>query len=484
MTHNDMTKFKDDKYAEDDEYDMFIGRERELAAIQTDYGRGRFGFFVLYGRRRVGKTAILKQFIRGRRAVYFEALESNAPTNLAKFRSRIPPQYLAGADAARVPTLSELLQAVLAMSAEQRTVLVIDEFPYMEEAIPDAAGILKDFIDEHQGSSDLYLVLCGSSMRIMLNDVLGGASPLYGRKTGQLRVEPLPFRDCGPFLPGYTERERLAIYGMVGGIPLYLLRFTAGQPLAESIQAAFLWPSEGLAGEPASLLRQEMKEPRTYAGILAAMARGKYRVAEIADASGLLSNATVARLADLEVLGIVQRVTPPFAVSARQTGYVICDQLFAFCAAFLQLPDRPTSAEEAAAVAQAVAAALPQYLGKVFEEVCRQYVRQHYLYLTAGRWWGTDPATKRTEEIDIVACNPYGPARPVLFGECKCRSAPVGTEVLAELRRKAALVKGAGPDRRFLLCSCSGFTDELKAACPADTELVTLAAMAAAGLVP
>ena len=443
---------------------MFVGREREMSALEKEYGRPGFRMTVVYGRRRVGKTELLRQFIRGRRGIYLGAVQGRGRTE-SKLAKLIPERYLPSEDR----SLESLIRAVVQMSEEGRIILVIDEFPYLANSDRSVPSRLQNLIDDELRDADMMLILCGSSMGAMRDGVLGSKSPLYGRKTSVLKVEPFDYLTSAEMLSGFTDDEKLRIYSMVGGIPMYLALFDPSKTLEENIAANFLNPSSILLEEPASLIRQEMRDPDTYAAILSAMAAGRFRLSEIASAAHMETSAVSNRLSELRFLGIAEKVAP-FGEGDRRAGYEISDNLFRFHYAMVEGYDLPLDEGEERASLARITRGMDRFLGKTFEDVCRRYCRLRMGCTEVGRWWGPDPRTRTVEEIDIVGADANQEDPPLLFGECKFTSRKVGMEVMDILIRRSELVRCGS--RRYVLFSRSGFEDPLREY--AEREGVTL----------
>lgn len=223
---------------------MLVGRDVELEALERRYDSGTFEFLPVYGRRRVGKTALLKEFARSRNSVFFTAKPGSMSNNLRRLARAITGRGTGAMDA------EDVLQLVLERSVDERFLLIIDEYPNMIDRNNSFSGELQTFIDDHKDEMKLFLVLCGSSISMMEHEVLGYKSPLYGRRTGSLRLEPLPFVEARKLLTGFSDEDQMRIYAMVGGIPLYLQKFSPSMSLRDNIVNGFLAIDAYFADEP------------------------------------------------------------------------------------------------------------------------------------------------------------------------------------------------------------------------------------------
>lgn len=313
---------------------MFLGRSRELDVLTELGASKRPELFVLYGRRRVGKTELLQQFCRGRRAVYFLAAQVREKDNLRAFRDALA-EGLNDPLAANVefPDWGAALAFAGERARDERLVLVLDEFPYLCEATKGLPSIVQRFWDTRAKSSQLMLVLCGSQVSFMENEVLAETSPLFGRRTGQRRLEPLRPPDALRFFDAWPLKERVAGYAMLGGMPAYLRRFDPVRSLRENTLREVLRPEGYLFDEVNFLLRAELTSPATYNSILAAVARGSEKLGDVALTVGVDSPTANKYLTTLRDLQLVEREVPltdPDPLRSRRGTYRVADRFLAF----------------------------------------------------------------------------------------------------------------------------------------------------------
>ena len=439
---------------------MFIGRERELASLDKLYNSERFEFVVLYGRRRVGKTALINRWIGSKKAIYFMGVESNAKQNLENF-SKSVIEYASGIEAdTAFASFQAALEAVFRLSEKERLILAIDEYPYVARASKSLASTLQMLIDRYRDSSRLMLILCGSSMSYMEDHVLAYKAPLYGRRTAQIKLLPFDFAETCRYFSGFSAEEKALAYGIVGGTPQYLLQINDRISIEENIKNTFLDPISPLYEEPMNLMKQEVREPAIYTAIITAIAAGASRLSEISGKVGEDTNVCAAYLKNLITLGIVEKETPYGEKASRKSIYSIGDNMFRFWYRFV--PENASFIARGAAnlVYQRIAPYLADYMGKVFEEICRQYLWKLLLsgkspiqFTSLGRWWGNDPVHKRQAEIDIMGEQDKNTA---VFAECKWTNEKTDLGVLETLTERADLF--AYREKHFFLFSKSGFT--------------------------
>lgn len=422
---------------------MFIGRERELNSLEKLYASDKFEFAVIYGKRRVGKTALINHFIRNKKAIYFMGVESNDKQNLENFSKNIL-EYGVGiqADTAFL-SFQAALEYVFQLAEKERLILAIDEYPYVARSSRSLASTLQLLIDKYKENSKLMLILCGSSMSYMEDHVLAYKAPLYGRRTAQMKMQPFDFADACRYFKNFSDEDKALIYGIVGGTPQYLLQMDDKLSIEENIKNTFLNPTSSLFEEPENLLKQEVREPALYNAIITAIATGSTRMAEISTKVGAETSVCAAYLKNLLALGLVQKETPYGEKASRKSIYAIDDNMFRFWYRFVPENYSIISRGASDIAYKRMEPHLSDYMGKVFEEICKQYLWKLLLkgqspveFGELGRWWGTDSFTHSQTEIDIMGEQDKNTA---LFGECKWTNERVDTGVLETLAKRGQL---------------------------------------------
>lgn len=459
---------------------MFLGRERELSTLERLYRSDKFEFAVIYGRRRVGKTALIGEFAKGKDTIFFTGVETNAKQNLENFSAAIL-EYSTGVPAdGSFASFQSALEYVFALAKTKRLVLVIDEYPYVARASKSLASTLQLLIDRNKDTSKLFLILCGSSMSYMEDHVLAYKAPLYGRRTAQLKIEPFDFFEACPYFAGFSDEEKALAYGIVGGTPQYLMQIDDSVSMEENIKRTHLDPASAIFEEPNNLLKQEVREPAIYNAIITAIAGGCSKMNEIATGIGEDSSICAAYLKNLTALGLLKKETPYGEKSGRKTIYSIEDNLFRFWYRYVPSNISLISRGAGDLAYRRIAPDLSRYMGGVFEEICRQYLWRLLLagkcavnFRDLGRWWGTDPKTRTQEEIDILGTDQDS----ALFGECKWTNEKVDRGVLDTLLARSNLF--SFPQKHFYLFAKTGFTAGCmeRAAALGNVSLVTLGDM-------
>ncbi|MBP3544334.1 MAG: ATP-binding protein [Lachnospiraceae bacterium] len=439
---------------------MFIGRENELKALGNRYKSDKFEFVVIYGRRRVGKTALINQFIGDKKSIYFMGVESNMKQNLENFSKSII-EFCSGVEAeTSFASFQAALEFVFQLAEKERIILVIDEYPYVARSSKSLASTLQLLIDKYKDTSKLMLILCGSSMSYMEDHVLAYKAPLYGRRTAQMKIQPFDFEESCQYLQNLSDEDKALIYGIVGGTPQYLLQMNDKLSVEENIKNTYLNPVSFLYEEPINLLKQEVREPAIYTAIITAIATGYSRMSEISTKVGEYSNVCSNYIKNLINLGIVQKETPYGEKASKKSIYSIEDNMFYFWYRFV-LDNMSIIARGASdLVYKRIEPQLSNYMGRVFEEICKQYLWKQLLagntpieFNSLGRWWGNDPIQRSQAEIDIMG---EQDADSAIFAECKWRNEMVDTDILETLIRRSRLFQYRKV--HYYLFSKSGFT--------------------------
>ncbi len=447
---------------------QFYCRTEELKKLNRRYQGDEFECIVIYGRRRVGKTALINEFCKDKPTIFFSALNTTGKENLEAFSKAILSYERPSSSMSPVfSSYDAAFEELTALTKEKRIVVVIDEYPYLAKAMPAVSAMLQHLIDHKWSDSKMYLILCGSSMSFMENQVLGQESPLYGRRTGQFKIEALDYKDTAVFHPELSHEENALIYGITGGIPHYINKLGVKQSIDEALLEHLFDRSSYLYEEPANLLKQELREPAVYNAIIKAIAEGASRSNEIVTKVGESSSVVSKYLKTLIDLGIVKRETPLTEKPGKKTIYLLADHFFRFWYRFV--PENISAIDSGRierTYAQVVKPYFPDYMGLIFEKMCQDYLLYYAENLPIelnqiGQWWGNDSKQKKQVQIDIVGTAVGG--REYLIGSCKYRNEKIGEDELALLRQYAAAF-GKGDRYHYYIFSKGGFTERLYAA--------------------
>ncbi|MCM1127825.1 MAG: ATP-binding protein [Lachnospiraceae bacterium] len=440
---------------------MFVGREKELLDLNKRYQSGKFEFAVIYGRRRVGKTTLINEFVKDKESIIYSATETNSKKNLVDLSKSI---YALSPDYENTSGMfldfQTAFEAVFQIAQKRRLVFVIDEYPYLASCAEGIASIFQILIDRYHQESKLFLILCGSSMSFMENQVMGYKSPLYGRRTCQYKIKPFDFFETKNYFKNADGEDLAILYGITGGIPLYMSMMDEKLTIEENIKNNFLTSSAYLYEEPMNLIKQECRDASQYNTIIGAIAQGASRLSEICSKTGIDTALASSYLNKLSGLGIVKKEIPFGLSSSKKSIYVLEDFMFRFWYRFVQDNISAINRGMEDQVFLRIAPHLSDYMGGVFEEICKQYLWKLLLegkaainFMDVGRWWGTDAKTKQQTEIDIMGVEDKETA---LFGECKWKNEKTDLQVLEKLITRSKLFPYT--KNHFYLFSKSGFT--------------------------
>lgn len=447
----------------------FIDREKELLGLTKRFDSKRAEFIIVYGRRRVGKTELLKQFFKDKRHLYFLADMQKEEKLLEMFsgvaRGATGMEYL------EFKSWDGIFEYIKEL-AEKMVVVVFDEVGYINRVNPAFYSILQRHWDEYLRHKKIFLVLCGSSVSMMEKEVLGYGSPLYGRRTGQIELAPLRYRDARRFFPGKKEEEKVELYSVLGGIPAYLNQFDRHKDIYWNIENNILNPEKYLYKEPRFILLEELRNPTTYFSILSAMSYGARKFNEISQKSYVEPSKLTKYLQVLINLRLIERITPVTEGKRlrRNSIYRIKDNFFTFWFRYVNPNTSLIEEGNLGPVMEPLEEGMAGHVSYVFEDVCREAITKKGVYgvpfTKVGSWW------ERGEEIDVVAINEG--TKDILFGECKWTEKKVGRQVIDELKRKAGVVKWKNIARKehYIVFSKAGFTPsgrEYAGECGVDT---------------
>lgn len=387
-------------------------------------------------------------------------VQSNAKQNLENFSQNII-EYSSGIESkSSFLSFQAALEYVFKLSENERIILAIDEYPYVARSSKSLASTLQLLIDKYKDSSKLMLILCGSSMSYMEDQVLAYKAPLYGRRTAQMKILPFSFEETYQYFKNFSDEDKALIYGIAGGTPQYLLQMDDRVSVAENIKNTYLNPNSALFEEPENLLKQEVREPALYNAVITAIATGASRMSEISSKVGEDSNVCTVYLKNLISLGIIKKETPYGEKPSRKSIYSIDDNMFAFWYRFVPANSSIIARGAADLAYKRIEPFLSDYMGKVFEEICKQYLWKLLLngkcateFSSLGRWWGSDPENKCQTEIDIIAEQDKNTA---LFGECKWTNEKADRAVLETLVKRSRLF--SYKNVHYYLFAKSGFT--------------------------
>ena len=415
----------------------FKNREEELKTLNQEYKKTTFSFYPIYGRRRIGKTELIKQFIKNKPHIYYLATEGTEKENITNFKK-------AAENIINLSMIKDDFEEIFKYvknTLKKRTIIVIDEFPFLTKANKAISSKFQRIIDLHLKKSNIFLILCGSSVSMMYKNILGYKAPLYGRRTGQIELKPFTFKNIKKILNKPTE-ECIKIYGICGGIPFYLKEFTEKKDIYKLINEKIFSNTSILNKEVIFLLREEIDEISRYASITTAVALGYTKLGEIMNYCGLKEKLNIAPYLNvLERIGIIEKETPITSKKRAKGIYKIKDQFFRFYFHYIR-PNESIIENDKQTALKILKKDYNSFLGNVFERISKEFIIAKHKPTKIGSWWHKD------KEIDIVAINEI--KKQIIFLECKWKKINYNQtlKIIKDLKEKAKHVKWLNKSRK------------------------------------
>ncbi len=442
---------------------MFINRQEELKFLNNKWLEKRSNFVVIYGKRRVGKTELIKQFIKDKpNSVYFLADKRTTKDQLRELGQLLGELF--NDEILLKNGFSEWLDVFIYLkkNVKEPFVFAVDEYPYLVETDNSTNSVFQKGWDQYLKDSPVMLILSGSSIAMMESEVLGYKAPLYGRRSGQILVEPLNFRQSWRFFKDKGFDEFLPFFTLAGGMPAYLLELNGEDSIETNLKTKIFDKKEFLHNEVEFILREELREPRTYLTILKAISWGKTRASEIINETGLEKNVIFKYLGVLEDLKLITRevpVTEENKAKSKKGIYKICDNFVRVWFQYVYPYKSNLEIGEYSEVIEKFRTGFPILQCSVFEQVCPEILKENqkdiFSFEKVGRWWDNN------NEIDLIGLN--SSTKQIIFGESKWSSKEVGTNILRELIEKSTKVDWNIGKRKeyYALFSKEGFTKDL-----------------------
>ena len=444
----------------------FVNRERELAALNQQYAAKGASLMIIYGRRRVGKTTLIKEFIKDKHALYFLAEEEDEKTCMKRFAKSVSEYTNQDfINKMMFDDWHEIFKFIKDYKTEEKKIIIIDELPYIANANSAFPSNLQWIWDEWLQHENIMLILCGSLIHMMEKHTLNYNSPLYGRRTGQIKMKQIDFLHYDKFYENISYRDLIERYAVTGGIPKYIELFDANNNLFEEIDRLILSDSGLLYEEPEFLLRREVEEIGSYFSIIKSIAAGNHRPLKICADIGIKQTSIPKYLKTLMDLDILEREVPVTETNPEKSKvslYQIKDNFLRFWFRFVYPERSRLELGQSEYVLNKIKANfVDNHVAHIYEYVCRSELwrlapADELQFNTIGRWWNSK------EEIDIVAFDSTG--EDIIFAECKYRNQPMDVDVFYDLLRKKEFVPWRKESRRekFVLFSISGFTTHLQ----------------------
>ncbi len=425
---------------------MFIDRQNEIETLEKQYKAVESSFVIIYGRRRVGKTSLINEFLKTHEdSLYFLATEESEAQNLKEFKKVVADFTQNDLLAKAEVDWMEVFRQFTLKPTNSKKIIVIDEFQYIGQASSGFPSVMQKIWDTLLKDSHIMLILCGSLVSLMKSQTLDYSSPLYGRRTAQIRLRQIPFRYYQDFYPNLSKEQLLPFYAISGGVPKYIETFQGYTDVYEAIKENILNPQSFLYEEPFFLLQKEVSEIGSYFSLIKTIALGNRKLSDISAALGIKQTGLSKYLKVLIDLDLVEReipVTEPVPEKSKSGLYRLTDNYIAFWFRFVY-PYRAylERGERDYVLSQIKERFVQNYASFVYEDICRAKMWElsssntwAFHFDKVGRFWGAN-----TGELDIVAIDTAG--KNIVLGECKYTKSGKGLSVLHTLQDKAEAIK-------------------------------------------
>ncbi|WP_321329513.1 ATP-binding protein [uncultured Ilyobacter sp.] len=449
----------------------FINRKKEMQTLEKEFSKEN-SFTVIYGRRRTGKTTLIKEFIKNKNAFYFFADKQNEKIQIERFKYQMSDhfndEFLQNIELKNWDGIFDYL--ISKSSSQEKLVLVIDEFQYLCMVNKEFSSIFQRIYDEKLKDSNIMLILCGSLISMMYSQVLAYDSPLYGRRTSQIRLKPIEFEYYNEFFENKNQRELIEYYSVTGGIPKYIQEFNKEESILWNIENNIFNNNNFLYSEPKFLLQEEISDLSRYFSILQAISNGDTKMSAIASRLSLNSSSLTPYISKLIELDILKREIPVTENinNSKKTLYYIKDNYLAFWFNYVYPYQSYLEIDNLRFPMEKLKSNFNLWISKAYERLCLDSILKDekipFPLMKTGRWWD------KNDEIDVVGLG----EDKIIFGECKWSEKHVGLNVLYQLKEKSKKVKWKNGIREefFILYSKSGFSDDLIKLAKEDSKII------------
>lgn len=452
---------------------MFIGRQKELKSLETLYEKNGFSMTIITGRRRIGKSTLIHEFIKDKKTIYYTATKVGSQRNLELLSEQAAYVLDPSLQGVHFGNTDQLFNFITDRIGDEKIVFVIDELPYWAEKDEGLLSVIQKYIDEKWQNTNMLLILCGSSLSFMEKEVLSEKSPLYGRRDSQIHLREFDYPEAARFVPEYSYEDKAICFGITGGVAKYLSMIDTHEDIHSNIKRLFFSTDGFLYDEPHNLLTQEFTDIAIVNDIIEQVAAGYNTPNEIATRIHENTSTVLYSLNRLISVGLIEKRTCMREEKNRKkVQYILKDNMFRFWYQFV--PDAVSVIEMdggAAYYDRVVKPCIHDYMGKVFEEMCRYFTLKAGManrwgcFLTkAGSWWGTELITdntgkKRTQSADIDVVATSDAEKAMVIGECKFKNEKIDRNIYDTLVRRGHAIPGGYQIKQYLLFSLSGFSD-------------------------
>ena len=451
----------------------FIGRKEELQKLNSMYETNGFQMAVVYGRRRIGKSTLLAEFIKDKKAIYYMATKVGEERNVELLSEEVLRVLAPNLQNVSFKDLEALLSFISENISEEKLIFIIDELPYWAEKDESILSVFQKYADTEWAKKNILFILCGSSLSFMEDKVLSEKSPLFGRRTAQIKLEAFSYVEAAEFVPNYSNEDKAICYGVTGGVAKYLSLIDTEKTIHENIVEQFFEKTGYLYDETRNLLVQEFSDISLVNNIIEQVANGETALNIIASKVHEKDSTVLYSLNKLISVGLVEKrncITEE--KNKKKTQYVLKDQMFRFWYSYVSAASSSIELGKGAVYYDKVVRPnIHMFMGKVFEEMCLYYTlsagldgRLNCFVTEAGTWWGTESLQDadgkwyaQSADVDVVGISAVD--RGVVVGECKFKNEKIDKEIYDTLVRRSKVIPSKYPVVQYLLFSLSGFSD-------------------------
>jgi len=431
---------------------MFINRISELKVLESEYRKNSATFTVIYGRRRVGKTALISHYIKNRPHIYFYATGSSINSQLQSFVKEVMKlSNLSYAKNLKFESFEDIFEFLYSLEFDKKIVIAIDEYQNLCRVDKSFSSMLQKSWDMHLSSKNIHLILCGSVLSMMHSEVLSYTAPLYGRRTTNIHLKPINFRYLKEFLPNLNQLELINAYSSFGTIPKYLLMYEQDKSFKQNLLDNILNKDSYLYSEGNFLLKQEIGDVGSYFSILESISKGNTKIGNIASSLEVHSSYLPKYLNKLIELNILIKeipVTEKNPLKSKFGRYKIVDKFLNFWFFYVYKNYNYLEINQTQSVIDEIELNFnDKFVSFAFEDIILEeilYNPKSYLNFTPkkiGRWWNNK------EEIDIVAFDDEN----ISFIECKWQNRVNKEKIRDKLIQKSKVIKHNKKNEEFLV---------------------------------
>lgn len=449
---------------------MLIGKRDEIELLESLHKSKSAEFTIIHGKRKVGKTQLIKEFLKGKYYIYYSAVKTTNRDQLDKLSTRILNNSENNSILENYNTWDELFQGISEMAGrEQRLVFVIDNFENLVENNKEIINILENKWKEILINKNIMIVLSGIT-KVIKEKVLKKGTLISKIVTSNIIVNELDFEEAKHFMPNNDIKESIVYYSIFSGMPYYLNKICKDKSIKENIINNILNINSTLFNEPEITLKQELRDINNYNAIIEAIALDNVIVNDIYSKTKIDKNKLPYYINSLIDLGIIDREYP-VTLSKKEKEkskigqYKMINSYFRFYYSFIfpNISELIVSDEEKF-YDEIIEPKLESFIALEFKNICMQRM-QKLNASKIGRWWDKDNA------IDIISIDDNN---NYIFADCTWSNEKINIDKVKELKRKSSLVSDKIKDVYYMFFSKEGFSKELIKESVIDTEVILI----------